>query len=276
MAAAKFDRRSLALPPSPSSQLNWCAKFHARSPPEFRAECFTTAWVEIMSLNDAELAAWKKQFDAAPYLADPYLSLHTLSTLQTLADALKSVQNLLPTVADGSESEQERGRVVAGMALSWACKVLDHLGVLDEDATPPPIGLKAAQFAVTNLSAFVEGQIAAFYATQRRAEPEADHNTEAPATSHLTVSRETFTAEYGGVVCDLGNTRAFALLERLNQTPGVFIHLDTLVQDVWHGQPVSDEAVQRQASTLRTKLHDAGIMGVVIDSQKNHYRLLLK
>lgn len=92
----------------------------------------------------------------------------------------------------------------------------------------------------------------------------------------LIVDLATFTVVYKGTPCTLGNIRAFHLLARLNRRPGTYIPIDTLIQDVWHGKSVSHEAVQRQISTLRAKLKQAGIVGIVLDgTQPDHYRLTL-
>jgi DNA-binding response OmpR family regulator len=82
-----------------------------------------------------------------------------------------------------------------------------------------------------------------------------------------------FTVTMQGRSLELGNTKPYQVLKRLCQTPNQFIHIDTLIQDVWHGKPVSDEAVQRQMSKIRKSLKDAGIDGIVIESQPGHYRV---
>jgi DNA-binding response OmpR family regulator len=95
-------------------------------------------------------------------------------------------------------------------------------------------------------------------------------------THGLLIDHGTFSISYKGRPCDLGNTMAFNLIARLNKSPGNYIHLDTLKQDVWNGKEISDEAVQRQISTLRQKLRAAGIKGIEFQSQRDCYRLMLR
>ena len=93
----------------------------------------------------------------------------------------------------------------------------------------------------------------------------------------LAIDHGTFSVHYKGKTCYLGNSFAFRLIERLNMNPGIFIHLDTLKQDVWGTKNINDEALQKQASILRCKLKSSGIEDVMIDgSQHLHYRLILQ
>ena len=89
------------------------------------------------------------------------------------------------------------------------------------------------------------------------------------------IDRGTFTVTYRGKTCFLGYTMAFRLLERLAEARGIFIPIETLIDDVWGGRGVSEEAVQRQVSTLRAKLKAAEAKGVHIEAQPGHYRLIL-
>ena len=43
----------------------------------------------------------------------------------------------------------------------------------------------------------------------------------------------------------------------------------------WKGKAVSNEAVQRQISTLRTKLKAAGIEGIDFKAEGDTYRMIL-
>jgi DNA-binding winged helix-turn-helix (wHTH) protein len=93
----------------------------------------------------------------------------------------------------------------------------------------------------------------------------------------LIIDRSKFTVSYKGRSCFLGNSKPFQLLERLSEARGNYLSLGELIQDVWKGKHISNEAVQRQASILRCSLKAAGIEDIVIDgSQPDHYRLILR
>ncbi len=92
----------------------------------------------------------------------------------------------------------------------------------------------------------------------------------------LVLDEESFEARLGNRSCLLGNTFEFRLLARLNRRLGRYIHIDTLREDVWQDRQTAKNTIQRTVSNLRRKLHDAGLVGVLIDgSQRGHYGLLL-
>jgi DNA-binding response OmpR family regulator len=104
--------------------------------------------------------------------------------------------------------------------------------------------------------------------------------SEQPASigaAKLVLDKETFTASYKGKQCFLGNTKDYALLERLNRRTGVYLDIEyNLIQDVWRGEDPEKGTVQKTVSNLRKKLKEAGFEGVVIDgTQKNCYALKL-
>lgn len=228
-----------------------------------------------MPFDDDDLAKWRRQFDSAPFLADPFLLNRPLTVLVDVADRLAGAKEILRSVAAGTADEREFGRRVGIIALDFAARVLEHIGALDDADAPPPINLEAAQTAVENLLSFVQRQIELGNEALRPVS-DAEAGT-AELAGKLEINRGTFTVTYRSRPCELGNTKAFSLLERLNKSAGRFVSVDNLIQDVWQGEAVSDEAVQKQASILRSKLNAAGLAGVVIDgNERGHYRLKLE
>ena len=98
-----------------------------------------------------------------------------------------------------------------------------------------------------------------------------------PAANKLEIDRDTFTVSYRGQTCKLGNTVPFRLLERLNQRPGVYLSITTLIDDVWKDESTESGTVQKTVSLLRKRLNDEGVVGIRIDgSEPGHYSLILK
>jgi hypothetical protein len=95
------------------------------------------------------------------------------------------------------------------------------------------------------------------------------------AANRLVIDSEGFEARLGNLPpCFLGNTKEFALLVRLNHRPGRYVSYDQLREDVWGDIETAKNTIQRTATNLRRKLHDAGLTSVVIDgTQKGYYRL---
>lgn len=74
----------------------------------------------------------------------------------------------------------------------------------------------------------------------------------------------------------LGNTKPFHLLKRLAQSPGIFIHINTLREDVWEDELVEPATISRTVRSLRATLREAGYDGITLDtSERHHVRLLL-
>jgi hypothetical protein len=97
-----------------------------------------------------------------------------------------------------------------------------------------------------------------------------------PSAPHLILDETTFAAHFGTSTCFLGNGLEFALLARLNQRPGDFVSVETLIDDVWDDDQTAKNTVQRTVSNLRRRLREAGITQVTIDGcQRNHYRLVI-
>jgi hypothetical protein len=90
--------------------------------------------------------------------------------------------------------------------------------------------------------------------------------------SSLILDDNTLEARYGSKACFLGNGKEYQLLHRLLRRPGHFVTIDVLREDVWEGERVEKNTVQRTVSNLRRRLQDSGITEVVIDgSQANRY-----
>ena len=98
----------------------------------------------------------------------------------------------------------------------------------------------------------------------------------APAGPKLLIDPETFTAVYNGTKCELGNNKHFDVLKRLNQRPGAFVNIRSLIDDVWKDEDTEKGTVQRTVSDLRKKLTETFGTKIEIDgAQKDHYRLIL-
>jgi len=95
----------------------------------------------------------------------------------------------------------------------------------------------------------------------------------APVSNKLVMSRDTFTASYRGKTCELGFTKEFELLERLNQTPGIYIPVARLIDDVWKDDNTEKGTVQTTVKHLRRKIKK--LNGIEIGSIKDHYKLIL-
>ena len=89
-----------------------------------------------------------------------------------------------------------------------------------------------------------------------------------------TISRDTFAVAWKGETCFLGNTMAFRLLERLLQSPGLFVPVETLAEEVWGDEATEAGTIQKHASLLRTRLN-ANRVAIDIDGKtRGHYRAL--
>lgn len=93
----------------------------------------------------------------------------------------------------------------------------------------------------------------------------------------LVIHRNRFTASYKShPPFFFGNTKLLHLLVRLARSPGIYIHIDTLRDDVWPEGAVEDATVTRTVRLLRAKLRRAGFDGITLDtSQRHHVRLNL-
>ena len=60
----------------------------------------------------------------------------------------------------------------------------------------------------------------------------------------------------------------FALLDRLNRRPSLFVSYDQLREDVWEDIETEKNTIQRTVSNLRRKLKGAGLTSVVIDGEQ--------
>ncbi len=83
---------------------------------------------------------------------------------------------------------------------------------------------------------------------------------------------DTFSVSYGGRICELGNSIAFRLLQRLARRPGVYVHHNRLIEVVW-GQRVTASAIHAAVTRLRQRLRTAGLAELadaVEGSEKNH------
>lgn len=89
------------------------------------------------------------------------------------------------------------------------------------------------------------------------------------------VLRATFQVEHNGAVCTLGNTVQFRLIEAMNKRQGEFVQTQELIRAAWGQRVVVTNVVSQAVSDLRRDLAGAGITGVVIASERDHYALLI-
>lgn len=95
-----------------------------------------------------------------------------------------------------------------------------------------------------------------------------------PAGDELVADAVRFEARAAGVVCFLGNTRAFHLLAALVARPGEYLTHAQLGVAVWDDADTAPNAIQRTASNLRRVLLKAGLTSWAVDgSSRGHYRL---
>lgn len=85
--------------------------------------------------------------------------------------------------------------------------------------------------------------------------------------------RSTFTVRYRGAECALGNTKEFALFERLAASLSQFVTHDTLRASVWDGAECRGNTIAKAACNLRRKLSIAGVQGLTIEHAKRNYML---
>lgn len=87
----------------------------------------------------------------------------------------------------------------------------------------------------------------------------------------------TFTVEFNGRRCELRNTKEFWLFERLGRSPGIYLSISILIEDVWEGRLTEKNTIQRTVSNLRRMLRNSGIQGLIIDGIRNrgHYSLIV-
>jgi len=225
-------------------------------------------------MNDP-LDLWREYLDPTPFRDNPDVRS---SALMAVADKLAAVANMLGTLHGDDADEREYGLGLAGMAATYGLAALSHFEPLDRDSpVPPPVNLTMAHVGVEKLLATVEFQIELMRDDMRQEDAQHDTAPVAPPTSGgLVIDRAKFEIWYKGKSCTLRNTLSFCLLERFSQARGTFLTIKTLIDDVWKGKNVSNEAVQRQISILRAKLKKAGIDGIELEAQPDVYRMILR
>lgn len=227
-------------------------------------------------------ASWRRQF---ALLIFPNAT--AMSSLLETAEKLEAAAGFLEGLSPDVEAEREQGMFVASLAIDYALKVLDYFGLVDGDDPPMPVNLVQAKQAVGNLLAWVReniqfGRMAAGEVEDDDTPSDVLEVDESPAEEasagpfKLIVDEGTFTVSYRGKECFLGNTKPFWLLERLSRSRGTYIGTETLVEDVWHDQHVSQDTIHKTVSNLRKSLRKAGVEGVGIDgSQAGHFTVIL-
>ena len=106
--------------------------------------------------------------------------------------------------------------------------------------------------------------------------PQAPSDPTTPVERGFVVDRDRFEVRYRGIASAMGNTREFALVERLHRARGVYLSIDTLRRDVWNEDYVLKNTIQRIVSNARRCLVSLGLPKDVIDgANRGHYRLVV-
>ena len=111
--------------------------------------------------TDPVVAAWRRSLHC---LVHPYLPV--LETLQEMEGRLDSVKGFLESLDPADKVQAAQGVEVGTIAVAYADELLDHFGLWDGEAAPPPANLAQARLVVGNILAFVQERIA----TRRMAE----------------------------------------------------------------------------------------------------------
>jgi len=231
--------------------------------------------------DDDFKSLWQTEF--AP-MFHPHMPLR--STLIELSDKLDGAAGFLGTLSSDDATEKQRGLFVAGLAVNYANKLLEHFHLLDGSPKYVPTGLRESQKVIENLQAFAMQQL-----EQDRQAQEADDGdtqrqamlSDAAATSDsdaidaendYVVDEGTFTVWYRGRECFFGNGIPFKIINYLNsQRRGTFVTEGKLMDDVWADDVPMRDALQRQISIIRSKLKGENIEGIEIENTPGAYRL---
>jgi DNA-binding response OmpR family regulator len=98
-----------------------------------------------------------------------------------------------------------------------------------------------------------------------------------PSHPPLRIERSTYTLHWRARECDLGNTIAFQIMERLGRRPNEYISMERLLDEIWVGSRTLS-TVRSTVCRLRCKLRQSGMadLAASIDGSANgHYRLAL-
>jgi hypothetical protein len=208
-----------------------------------------------------------------------------------MQDKLTGVQGFLGTLDPENPREIVVAVEVGEMAANYAQELLVHFGLTYSDGPPPsPINLMQAQFVVSNLQGTVQEYILLH---QESLKPNSYDeivqtakdvlNTDASDLTQpsppeeinpLIVDRNTFSIQWRGLTCRLGNTNEFKLIEFLNNKVGKYVGNSDLIDDVWDGSG-EFKNVQKAVSNLRRKFREAGMHQITISNEKGHYSLNL-
>lgn len=95
--------------------------------------------------------------------------------------------------------------------------------------------------------------------------------------SRLLVLQATFSVQWNGRTCALGNTLGFRFLARLARRPNQYISYNQLITDVWDGQIRSPATVRALVRDLRRSLTEAAMprLAAAIKGEGRTYGLIL-
>ncbi len=98
-----------------------------------------------------------------------------------------------------------------------------------------------------------------------------------PGKAPPLIDRASFSVNFRGKTCFLGNHLPFQFLARLAERPNAYVSYEDLLADVW-GRTVSDSSVRSVAKELRQRLRRGGLADLadaVDGSEAGHYALKL-
>ena len=235
---------------------------------------------------DPELTAWRKSL--SPCI---HQHLPLASTLNEIQEKLSGVQGFLGTLNHADPREFAYAVKVGEMAANYAHELLVHFGLTySDDPAPSPINPMQAQFVVSNLQGIVQEFILLHQDSLLKnydgdiVKPVGDLittdicilPTSSPSKKNpvLIVDRDTFSVQWHGLTCRLGNTNEFKVIEFLNTKVEKFIASSDLIDAVWNGD-AEFANLQKAVSNLRRKLQVAGMDGIIINGIGGHYLLNL-
>lgn len=77
-----------------------------------------------------------------------------------------------------------------------------------------------------------------------------------------------YTVRYEGKSCLLRNTKEFSFFAALARRPGVYAHVERLINVVWTAEKSSDSAIRTVASNLRKALMQARMNNMHMDGKR--------
>jgi hypothetical protein len=105
-------------------------------------------------MDEADQKLWQRQFNFCLF---PYSPI--LSSLMEAADKLGGAMGFLEGLSPEVDAERELGLFVAGLAIDYGLKTLDHFDLIDSQALPKPVNLVQAKQVVGKLIAYMNENV---------------------------------------------------------------------------------------------------------------------